>query len=116
MSVAEHPLRLSAYFTEYAYIEGLSLAVPDLQEKALPGLLVINAVPTAPGQCRVLLTAMYPRSSLPGLFRSILALMPRSMKHLAFSARIFDGDSSLLHAQVCSACRGLCRTHPYNHA
>ncbi|CAL5222833.1 g5257 [Coccomyxa viridis] len=72
---------------------------PPIEEKALPGLLVINAVPTAPGQCRVLLTAMYPRSSLPGLFRSILALMPRSMKHLAFSARIFDGDSSLLHAQ-----------------
>ena len=61
------------------------------------------AVPTAPGQCRFLFSSFYPKSAMPWALRAMMAFMPRFHKHLAFTAKVLDGDSSILHAQVCPA-------------
>ena len=58
------------------------------------------AVPSAPGQCKFLFSMLYPRAAMPWVIRAMMAVMPRAHKHIAFVARVLDGDSALLHAQV----------------
>ena len=75
-----------------------------LQEGGKQGIMPMYAVPTAPGQCRFLFSIAVPESEMPWIMRSIFALMPRFHKHLAYTARVLDGDSAILHAQVQRAC------------
>ena len=53
-----------------------------------------------PGQCRFLFSILYPKYDMPWALRAMMAIMPRFHKHLAFTAKVLDGDSSILHAQV----------------
>ena len=65
------------------------------------------AVPTAPGQCRFLFSILYHKFAMPWALRAMMALMPRFHKHLNFTAKVLNGDSSILHAQVTPAARGI---------
>ena len=67
------------------------------------------AVPTAPGQCRFLFSILIPVSEIPWFLRVMFALMPRFHKHLLYTARVLDGDSAILHAQVQHAYAKLCK-------
>lgn len=67
-----------------------------------PGVMPMYVIPTAPGRSRLLWSFVMPRSSISGLFGLIFMAQPRWASHLFGTNRVLDGDSALLHAQVCS--------------
>lgn len=65
--------------------------------------MAIYTVPTAPGRCRVLFSILFPKSAIPLPLRLLFSLFPKWWKHIEMTKRVLDGDSALLHAQVCRA-------------
>lgn len=64
-------------------------------------MMPMYVIPTAPGRSRLLWSFVMPRSSISGLIGLIFMAQPRWVSHLFGTNRVLDGDSALLHAQVC---------------
>jgi hypothetical protein len=66
------------------------------------GVMAMYAVPLGPARSRLLWSMVMPPSSIPWPFKVMLSLIPRWHAHLFNLAKVLDGDSALLHAQVAS--------------